>query len=529
MCKFVSDLVAKTGTQSGAIQVLDEDERRVEAKVRQAAAKMGSFNVWVWSTSKGLELLQPETAAEDYNGERTKQPDCATPQKLLDNLADWKAGPSLVIAKDINSLLNRANTAPMISRQLKDLNTQMMGTGDDANLVQLIIVDTEESKFPCGYQKASMPLPDRKELNVILDEILESVEENIAKMVDDALRQRLLNAVSGLPAYQASNALAESISRTGEFDPKTVAEYKKVLVQAKGLEIIDADPRGLDCIGGMEPVKEYIRECTDMFDEELAAAYDLSSPKGVLISSPPGCGKSQLAKGISSHWDFVLLRADLGSARGMFQGQSENQVDDLLKTAEAVAPCVLWFDEVEKGMSGAGQGGQTDGGTGDRIFGKILTFMQETTKPVFFFMTANRPDQLPSEFTRAGRLDKQFWASYPNSVARQAILTVFTKKYSRASDIDVDAIVAASDGYTGAELEVAIIGALRTALSKRADTVSTEMVLEKLERVTKVSDTFEMTGDMQAWADAADKADAPDIETDSNTKQSAGRRIRKAQ
>ena len=525
MCKFVLDLMAKTGTQSGAIQVLDEDERRVEAKVRQAASKM-TFNVWTWSTSKGLELLQPETKADAYNGESTSQPDVATPQALLAKLAKWKAGPSLVIAKDVNSLLNRANTAPMIARQLKDLNTQMMGTGEDANLVQLIIVDTEESKFPCGYQKASMPLPDRKELGVILDEILLSVDPEISKQVDDKLRQRLLNAVSGLPAYQASNALAESISRTGELDPRTVAEYKKVLVQAKGLEIIDPDPRGLDCIGGMEPVKEYARECE--FDQELLAEYDLKAPKGIIISSPPGCGKSQLAKGIASHWDFVLLRADLGTARGMYQGQSEEGTDNILKTAEAVSPCVLWIDEVEKAMSGAGQGGQTDGGTGDRILQKFLVFMQETTKPVFFFFTANRPDQLPSEFTRAGRLDKQFWASYPNKAARKAILGVFTKKYRKAADIDVDAVVAASDGYTGAELEVAIEGALRTALSKRAENVTTEMVLDKLERVTKVSETFEMTEGMQKWADAADDADAPETET-VNTQQSAGRRIRSAQ
>lgn len=535
MCKFVKDIIAKTGTQSGAIQVLDEDERRVEAKVREAASSMG-FNVWSWSTSQGLVLLQPESSADEYNGERTRQADVASPQKLFAKLADWKVGPSLVIAKDVNSLLNRAQTAPMISRQLKDLNTQMMGTGDDAQLIQLVIVDTEESQFPCGYQKASMPLPDRKELNLILDEILDSIRnedgsapESVTEVKDsDELRQRLLNAVSGLPAYQASNAFAESLSRIDKFDPKTVAEYKKVMVQAKGLEIIDPDPRGLDCIGGMEPVKEYAVECEDVFDAELAAQYDLTAPKGIIISSPPGCGKSALAKGLASHWGFVLLRADLGTARGMYQGQSEEGTDNILKTAEAVAPCVLWLDEVEKAMSGAGQGGQTDGGTGDRILGKFLTFMQETDKPVFMFFTANRPDQLPSEFTRAGRLDKQFWASYPNKAARKAILGVFTKKYRKASDIDVDAIVNASDGYTGAELEVAIKGALRTALSKRADAVSTEMVLEKLEKVTKVSETFEMTKDMQKWADAADKADAPEAET-TNTKQGAGRRIRRAQ
>jgi SpoVK/Ycf46/Vps4 family AAA+-type ATPase len=470
--------------------------------------------------------LQPEVASDEYTGERIEQRDVAQPQQLLAKLAEWKAGPSLVIAKDLNSLLNRANTAPMIARLLKDLNAQMMGTGDDAELAQLIVVDTEESQYPCGYQKASMPLPDRKELSTILDEILDSVEDSDAKDVDEEARQRLLNAVSGLPAYQASNAFAESLSRTGRFDAKVVAEYKKVLVQAKGLEIIDPDPRGLDCIGGMEPVKEYIVECEDVFDAELAAEYDLTAPKGVIISSPPGCGKSALAKGLASHWGFVLIRADLGTARGMYQGQSEEGTDNILKTAEAVAPCVLWIDEVEKAMSGAGQGGQTDGGTGDRILGKFLTFMQETDKPVFMFFTANRPDQLPSEFTRAGRLDKQFWASYPNKAARKAILGVFSKKYRKASDIDVDAIVAASDGYTGAELEVAIKGALRTALSQRAEAVTTEMVLTKLEKVTKVSETFEMTGEMQKWADAADKADAPETETE--TKKSGGRRIRRA-
>ena len=527
MCKFVMDIAAKTFSKSGAIQVLNEDEKRVESKLRYAASRM-KMNVWSWSTSKGLVLLDPEPTSDDFNGERTAQPEVASPQALLNKLSNWKAGPSLVMAKDINSLLNRANTAPMIARQMKDLNTLMMDTAEGRSLVQLVIVDTEESQFPCGYQRAEMSLPDRKEMNSILDEIMESVDPEVANTVDEELRTRLLNAVSGLPGYQASNALAESLSRTGGFDPKLVGDYKKALVQAKGLEIIEPDPRGLGCIGGMDPVKEYIVECEDVFDEELAAEYDLTAPKGMIISSPPGCGKSQLAKGLAAHWGFVLLRADLGTARGMFQGQSEGSVDTILETAEAVAPCVLWIDEVEKGLSGAGQGGQTDGGTGDRIFQKLLIFMQETTKPVYFFFTANRPDQLPPEFTRAGRMDKSFWLTYPNRAARRAILNVFTTKYRKASNVDVDALVNASEGNTGAELEVAIKGALRAALSKRASEVTTEMVLNKLAKVTKVADTFEMTSEMQKWADAADKADAPETDNAALSNATSGRKIRRA-
>ena len=524
MCDFVKNVIAKSNTQSGAIQVLDDDERRVESKLLQAAARM-SMNMWAWSTSQGLRLVSPEMGEKEvFNGERASQPEVAAPQVLLQKLSEWKAGPSMVVVKDFNSLLNRVNNAPILARLMKDLNTSMLNAVD-ANFVQVVVLDSEEAQFNCGYQKVDLPLPDRKEMSQILDEILPALDDKM-RAAAEADKDKILNAVAGLPANQASNALAESISRKGSLDPRAISDYKKQLVSSKGLEIIDPDPRGLDAIGGMEPVKEFARECE--FNADFLAEYDLSAPKGGIWAGYPGTGKSALAKALASHWGFVLLRADLGSARGMYQGQSEEGIDNILKTAEAVAPCVLWIDEVEKALSGAGGGGQTDGGTGDRMFAKLLTFMQETTKPVFFFLTANRPDQLPSEFTRAGRLDKQYWLGLPSRSARKSILNVFAAKYSKASQIDVDALVDASEGYTGAEIEVAVKGALRTAMSQRAPEATTEMVLAKLKSVTKVADTFQMTEAMQKWADAADKADAPESESPTNTSGSGGRRIRNA-
>lgn len=540
MCKFIQDIKAKTQTQTGAIQVLDEDERRVEAKLREAADRM-DMNMWVWSTSKGLQLLQPEPAGnkgEAFQGEPVSQPDVASPSTLFTKLLDWKAGPSIVLAKDVNSLMNRATTAPMIARQLKNLNAAMLGQGEDPKVVQLVVLDAEESQFPCGYQKADLPLPNRKEMEIILTEILESVcyddegnklEEDppsVKEVVEsDELRERLLNAISGLPAFQASNALAESLSRTDRFDPKQVAEYKKQMVSAKGMEIIDPDPRALEAIGGMDALKAYFRECLPSFNETLAVEYDLDPPKGIIISGLPGGGKSALAKALAAYFGFTLVRIDFGTARGMFQGQSEEGIKNILKTLEAISPCIAWVDEVEKNLSGAGQGGATDGGTGDRMFGQVLTFMQECPKVVFWFLTANRPEQLPPEFTRVGRIDKTWWVDVPSISARRSIVDVFCKKYRKTANIDREALVVASDGFMGAEIEGAMKAALRVALAERAEEVSTEMVLEKLKNMPQVSKSFEMPAERQTWANNAEQADAPETETN---KPKARRRMRRS-
>ncbi len=524
MCEFIKNFVAKLGTASGAIQILDEDETRVEAKILQAADRV-SYNVWRWRSSTGLTLMAPVSSNGDFRGAPTDQRNLASPRKLVEALLDWSVGRSIVIAEDLNSLVNRAADGPLVARLIKDLNQKIMVEGDDNAWCQLVVVDTEESQFRCGYQKLDMPLPDRKELTSILEGVLEAMPPNVREGFDAASRERVLNAVAGLPAFQASNALAESYAKTGKISDEVVRQYKKQMVGAKGLEYLDSDPRGFDSIGGMDPLKEWCRKRSAAFDPELAKEYNIDPPRGMMIAGYPGTCKSQFAKALATEWGFTLLRFNVGQTRGMYQGQSENNFSEALKTAEAVAPCILFIDEAEKLFSGTGGGGTTDGGTTDRTFGEFLTWMQEKDSPVFVYMTANRPELLPDEFTRTGRLDARWWIDLPTETEREAIVGVFQSKYPKTKGIDGAKLVALSEGYTGAEIEAAFKESLLEALMEKRD-VTTDDIEKQIQQTNQVAETFadklEVLKKWKASAKVANSASA--VET--GTAKKAVRKLR---
>jgi SpoVK/Ycf46/Vps4 family AAA+-type ATPase len=253
-------------------------------------------------------------------------------------------------------------------------------------------------------------------------------------------------------------------------------------------------------VGGLDELKLWLDRRGQAFSTG-ARRFGLDAPKGVLLLGIQGCGKSLTAKAIAATWQFPLLRFDMGKVFGGIVGQSEGNIRTALQVAQALAPCVLWIDEIEKGMAGMGSSGQTDGGTTARVVGTLLTWMQEKREPVFVVATANRIDMLPPELLRKGRFDEIFFVDLPTREIRKEILGIHLRKKDRnPDDFDLDALATASVGFSGAELEEAVREGLYEAFA-HARGLTTEDIASALVKTFPLSQTMrEEIDDLRKWA-----------------------------
>lgn len=541
---FVNELYAKMAAASGVIHVSTDDEVRLETKCLQAA-KIERCNVWRWTYSDGLEPISGnyQGTAQDRAGWKNVIDPVGGPQAagLLTSVKEWREGPSIVIAYDLFTMINRLPTLPMASRLIKDITLAQQNPKSQASdektalaeielaTCQLVVCDAQSLEIETPVHRLELEMPTRQEMEKILDEIIATVDSD--EVSDDAAekRDKILNAMAGLPAYQAANAISEAISRTSRIDSDVVRNFKKELVAGKGVTWIDADPRGFKSLGGLDPIKSWMkRRAFVMLNETTRKEYGLSNPKALICAGVPGTGKSAGAKALASELGVPLLRVDFGELRDKYVGDSEKNLRDMLSTVAAAAPCVMHIDEVEKGLGGGGENTEADGGTGNRMLGAFLTWMQENDAQIFIYMTANRPDRLPPELLRAGRTSGQFWFDLPSTEERESIVQVFQKKYPKTQDVDVAQVVEVSDRCTGAEIETAFEEASVSAMIDSRD-VTTEDIVTEIKNTSKVIDKFEMTDTLRKWKESAQPANSPEkVENNATTPISKRvRRVRK--
>ena len=279
----------------------------------------------------------------------------------------------------------------------------------------------------------------------------------------------------------------------GESDIKGILNEKKQIIRKTGiLEFIDTK-LDLNDVGGLETLKRWLELRSHCFEVD-AKAFGVKPPKGVLLTGVPGCGKSLTAKCVSSAWNMPLLRLDMGKIFQGVVGSSESNMRLALKTAEAISPSILWIDEIEKGMSGA-NGGGGDGGTSTRVFGTLLTWMQEKTSPVFVFATANNINGLPPELLRKGRFDEIFFVDFPSKEERKKILQIHIGKLKRDLSIfNLDRLAVLSGEETfgkdvvlaGAELESWVADSLIEAFSRKIEgDASADLSMQDFETTIK--------------------------------------------
>ncbi|MEN9520816.1 MAG: hypothetical protein RLZZ381_3404 [Cyanobacteriota bacterium] len=435
------------------IYLITPEEERAEQAIAKIAKDNAEYKqVFVWTVTRGMIEYGQTTQATQHN---TVSPEAAIEWTIR------QKGGGIYIFKDLHPFLD----GPVIVRWLRDAIASFKGTDKVIVLMsplQTVPIELEKEVVVLDY-----PLPNLSELNQVLSERLAKSRGN---RLDTETREKLLKAALGLTKDEAEKVYRKAQVKAGkltESEVEIVLSEKKQLIRRNGiLEYIEEDET-LNSVGGLEELKGWLKQRSNAFTER-AREYGLPQPKGMLILGVPGCGKSLIAKTTSRLWGLPLLRLDMGRVYdGSTVGRSEANLRSALKTAESISPVILFIDELDKAFAGGGGSGDSDGGTSGRIFGSFLTWMQEKKSPVFVMATANRVERLPGEFLRKGRFDEIFFVDLPSSAEREDIFRIHLgKRRSEINRFDLEQLTKVSDGFSGAEIEQAIIAAMYDAFAQ---------------------------------------------------------------
>lgn len=473
-------------SRSGIIWIKSQEEIRVKNLLVAIASSL-KYEVYIWTVTQGLNKFDPDS--EIAGSSDTKDINSA-----MDTFFE-KSGRSLVVFLDAGPWLGND---PISFRKAKDYHQKVSSLSKD-NSKQLVFVSSDDAPEISGITVINWPPPDAETLGNLLDSFLEFCSDEAREDVEkNGNRKNIIDAMLGLNTDDAANALSISLARTNKFDIQLIASEKKRVIKDSSLEWYDADPRGMDGVGGNDNLKNWLMRRKKAFSKE-AREFGLPAPKGSLLLGIPGCGKSLTAKCISTAWKLPLLRLDVGSLFSKFVGESEGKVRKALQTAEAVAPCVLWIDEIEKAFGGI-SGGESDGGTSSRVFGTFLTWMQERKEDVFIVATSNDITKLPPEFLRSGRWDEIWFIDLPNIKERVEIIEVMKAKYKNCEKVDSKKASKASEENTGAEIEQAFIDALYKAFEKNRKVETLDVIEALNERVPLIKTMEEKLKELRDWA-----------------------------
>lgn len=350
-----------------------------------------------------------------------------------------------------------------------------------------------------------LDLPDEDEMHTILSRYIDSYRSLIPVEWDETDINEASSILAGVTRIEAENVIAALIAnnKITKADMDEVRASKdRLFSDISGLEKINVDS-SVENVGGLTGLRKWLAEKKLLFTAEkrqLLKAKGLRSPRGILLVGVPGCGKSLSAKAISANWKLPLYRLDFATVQGSYVGQTEQQLKDALTTAENISPCILWIDEIEKGLSGAGS--SNDGGVSTRMVGQFLFWLQECTKQVFVVATANDVSMLPSELLRRGRFDELFFVDLPTDEERKEIITMYMKKYIDLvpSEDLLSKLITTTNGFTGADLESTIRDLAYRNIANEALTLNDQEIIESFNNVVPLSKTSpEKIESIRAW------------------------------
>ncbi len=337
-------------------------------------------------------------------------------------------------------------------------------------------------------------LPNEAEMYSIIKEFIDEYRSEIPIEWDNSDIREAASTLTGVTRIEAENVMAALIAnkRISKSDMDELRFAKdRMFSDISGLEKIEVNDNVKD-VGGLAGLRKWLDEKKELLTPEkrdLLRSKGLQPPRGILLVGVPGCGKSLSAKSISANWKLPLYRLDFATVQGSYVGQTEQQLKDALTTAENVSPCILWIDEIEKGLSGAGNSG--DGGVSTRMVGQFLFWLQECRKQVFVVATANDVSMLPSELLRRGRFDELFFVDLPTADERRDILSLYMRKYL---DVEFagpfsDTIVELTDGFTGADLESTVRDLSYRVIANENFVLNVENIINAFDNVVPLSQT----------------------------------------
>ncbi len=466
-----------------------EEERVLE--LLQTATKDMSMPLFQWSIANGLSKTQ-----DSFNAPWNNQ--YAPPGSLKSSALENTTEP-IDVLKHISGLnIQAIFWLKDFGKHLEDaaVARQLREVAQDFSLNRCAIVITGENvSLPPEIAHDAvfydLKLPERDELYKAVSQTMKSLQNRnriSIELQEDDVRS-LVQALSGMTLKQARQVIAYAALEDGKLcthDISRILHRKAQLIHEGGLlDYLPMDQETID-IGGFAGLKRWLAEAKVGFSPQ-AQAMNLPAPKGILIVGIQGCGKSLAAKSIARTWRMPLLKLDAGRLYDKYIGESEKNFRQAITLAESMAPTVLWIDEIEKSFLNGGNGGDTDGGLSQRMFGSFLTWMQEKSHEVFVVATANDISKIPPELLRKGRFDEIFFVDLPNAQERTDILGIhLTRRRQDPMKFDMPALVAATDGFSGAEIEQAVISSLYHALYLKKSP-STELMLEKIKTIIPLS------------------------------------------
>lgn len=458
------------------------EEERVEGAIATCAQNLGNRAVYIWDFVDGYQDNPNNTGVGKRNPLQALE--------FIEKLAE-QAG-AIFILRDFNRFLEDV----AIARKLRNLARRLKSQPKN------IVIIAPELTIPADLTEVltvlDFPLPQAQEIRLEIQRILAATGQSISEQLID----ELVRSAQGLSLERIRRVLTLSLANHGAIQAEDVElileEKRQSIRQTQILDFYPATEQISD-IGGLDNLKDWLLRRGGAFSDK-ARAYGLPHPRGLLLVGIQGTGKSLTAKAIAHHWHLPLLRLDVGRLFGGLVGESESRTRQMINLAEALSPCILWIDEIDKAFAGAD--GKGDSGTTSRVFGTFITWLAEKQTPVFVVATANNIQTLPPEMLRKGRFDEIFFVGLPSQDEREAIFEVHLARLRphNLKNYDLKRLAYETPDFSGAEIEQTLIEAMHIGFSQNRD-FGIEDILEAASQIIPLARTAqEQIEFLQNWA-----------------------------
>jgi SpoVK/Ycf46/Vps4 family AAA+-type ATPase len=469
------------------IYIPTTEEERLERAIASATEQLGNRHVYIWDFVSGYR--------ENPNNAGFGKRNPLQALEFIGKIPPQAGG--VFILRDFHRFLEDIS----VSRQLRNLARELKSQPKN------IVIVAPQIQIPVELTEVltvvDFPLPTASEIKTEIERLLSATGQPLT----EELLNELVRAAQGLSLERIRRVLTKAIATNGKLEPEDVElileEKRQSIRQTQILDFYPATEQISD-IGGLDNLKDWLLRRGGAFSDK-ARAYGLPHPRGLLLVGIQGTGKSLTAKAIAHHWHLPLLRLDVGRLFAGLVGESESRTRQTIELAEALAPCILWIDEIDKGFSGAD--GKGDSGTTSRVFGTFITWLAEKKSPVFVVATANNIRALPPEMLRKGRFDEIFFVGLPNQIEREEIFKVHLARLRphNLNSYDIKRLAYESPDFSGAEIEQTIVEAMHIGFSQNRD-FTTDDILEAASQIVPLAKTAqEQIEFLQDWV-AAGKA-----------------------
>jgi len=483
------DLELILRSRTPIVIIESQDEARMLELLQAITLRRASTRympLFRWTITDGLQRLDIALEPQAINSQ---------PTDVLKHIRAVSK-PGTYVLLDFHPFLDD----PVHIRLLKDICIQFREVERQIVLISHKVVVPQELEGYCA--RFDMALPSEQERVKIVQQAVDDYDRETPGskvQVDSKAHRLLVRNLAGLTFADTTRLASNAISDDGAItrsDLPRVMQAKYELLSRSGALQFEYDTATAGDIGGLSKLKAWLTQRRPAFRGDDSAAH-LDAPKGILLIGVQGCGKSLAAKATAAIFGVPLLRLDFASIYDKYHGETERKLRESLRTADVMSPCVLWIDEIEKGI--AGRGGET--GTTQRVLGSFLTWMAEKKSHVFVVATANDISAMPPELVRKGRFDEIFFVDLPNEDIRASILAIHLSSRDQAlSNFDIAALAHAMDGFSGAEIEQAIVSALYAAHAKK-QALATAHIASEVAQTRPLSVVMaEQIADLREWA-----------------------------